>query len=529
MKIHADRKKEKRQGGRRNVRLTALCLCLMTVMLLACGCAGRTDSTAEEGVYTSLDELSGKRIGVQAGTILDGMARERISDAEILYFSSFPDIVVALKSNKIDAFPNGRMVLSQYLIEDDSLALLDEEIGTNPAAYVFPKTEKGSALKEQMDEFLAGLSESGELRRIEEMWCGRDESLKIMPDYTQLPDINGRLTFLTEGTYPPYSYVRGNIIAGYDVDIAARFCKEYGYALDVVNMSFEALMPAMAAGKGDFAASGIAVTEERKEIVYFSTPNIYDRIVFAVLKKDAASGSFLESVSNSFRKTFITEQRYKLFARGTCVTLVITVCSVIFGTLLGFALYLLCRNGNPVANRITGVFTWLIRGMPGVVLLMLLYYVIFGKVSISGVAVAVIAFSLTFGTAMYGMLLSGVRAVGRGQTEAACALGFSDRAAFFRLILPQAAQHFMPAYKSEIVALLKASAIVGYITVEDLTRMGDIVRYRTYEPFFPIISVAVIYFLLAWILTSVVKRVMDRIDPKKRTKEQILKGIDTHD
>ena len=506
-------------------------VCLFLFFLLPAAIMGCNEENKKEGKgrYTSISDLSGKRIGVQMGSIQDTMTREKIDNVEFLYFSSFPDMVVALKSDKIDAFPSGKMVLSQYMATDDSLTIVDGEIGRNPAAYLFPKTEKGKALRDQMNEFLAGLRESGELDRTEEKWCARDESGKTMIDYTTLPDINGKLTFLTEGSFPPYSYVRDGLVVGYDPDIAVRFCKEYGYALDIVNMNFEALLPAIAAGKGDFAASGIAITEERKQTMYFSDPNIYDRIVFAVLKKDKGSGSFLQSMSDSFRKTFITENRYLLILKGIANTLIINISSLIFGTLLGFALYLLCRNGNVFANKITGFFAWLIRGMPGVVLLMLLYYVIFGNVSISGLVVSVIAFSLTFGIAMYGMLVSGVKAVDRGQTEAAYALGFNDRDTFFHLILPQAAQHFMPAYKGEIVALIKASAIVGYVTVEDLTRMGDIIRSRTYEPFFPIISVAVIYFILSGIILWIANRLMDRIDYTKRSEEKILKGIKKHD
>ncbi len=517
----------------RGVARRIICICLLTIMftmaLPGCGDAGEGTSSGDgQGVYTSIEELEGKRIGIQTGTIFDGLVKKNIKNVELLYYGGFPDLVVALKSNKIDAFPGTHMVLSQYLNEDDSLTILDEEIGRNPSAYVFPKNEKGKALRDQMNEFLAGLRESGELSQIEDKWCSKDESEKVMIDYSALPNVNGRLVFLTEGTFPPYSYIRENITIGYDVDIAARFCKEYGYALDVVDMNFDALMPAVSAGKCDFAASGIAVTEERKEIVYFSEPNIYDRLVFAVLKNETGGGSFLESVSKSFRKTFITEDRYKLFAKGILVTLIINVCSIFFGTLLGFVIYLFCRNGNKIANKIANAVMWVIRGMPGVVLLMLLYYVVFGRISISGIVVSVIAFSITFGTAMYGMLLSGVRAVDPGQAEAAYALGFSDRSTFFHVILPQALAHFLPEYKGEIVALLKASAIVGYITVEDLTRMGDIVRYRTYEPFFPILSVAVMYFVLAYVLTKAVSLMLRHVDPKTRTEKEILRGLSTH-
>ncbi len=210
-------------------------------------------------------------------------------------------------------------------------------------------------------------------------------------------------------------------------------------------------------------------------------------------------------------------------------TLLITVLSVLFGTLLGFAVYLLCRNGNPVANKVTGACVWLVEGMPMVVLLMVLHYIVFKSIGIGGLAVAVIAFSLTFGAAMYGMLCSGVNAVDRGQTEGARALGYTDRQTFFRIILPQAAQHFLPGYKGQVVSLLKATAVVGYIAVQDLTKMGDIVRSRTYEAFFPLIAVTVIYFLLAALMIRIVEWIIGNINPKNRKPEQILKGVNTHD
>lgn len=209
--------------------------------------------------------------------------------------------------------------------------------------------------------------------------------------------------------------------------------------------------------------------------------------------------------------------------------MLITVLSMILGTLLGFAVYMCCRSGNVFANTMTRFFVWLIQGMPTVVLLMTLYYIIFGNVSINGVWVSVIGFTLTFGSAMHSMLCSGVAAVNKGQAEAAYALGFSDKRTFFKIILPQAALHFMPAYKAEIVSLIKATAIVGYIAVQDLTKMADIVRSRTYEAFFPLISVAVIYFILAGILAFLVKHIHIKIDPKHRKREQILKGVDAHD
>ena len=87
----------------------------------------------------------------------------------------------------------------------------------------------------------------------------------------------------------------------------------------------------------------------------------------------------------------------------------------------------------------------------------------------------------------------------------------------------------LPAYQGEITGLIKATAIVGYIAVQDLTKMGDIVRSRTYEAFFPLIAVTVIYFVLEGLLSFAVSRIRISIDPRKRRRERILKGVDMHD
>ena len=218
-----------------------------------------------------------------------------------------------------------------------------------------------------------------------------------------------------------------------------------------------------------------------------------------------------------------------LFVDGVLTTLLITVLSILFGTALGFGVFMLCRNGNAVAGGVTRFSVWLVQGMPMVVLLMILYYIIFGNVAINGIFVAVIGFTLTFGASVLGLLKMGVGAIDRGQYEAAYALGYSNRRTFFRVVLPQVIPQVLPAYRGEIVGLIKATAIVGYIAVQDLTKMGDLVRSRTYEAFFPLIAVTVIYFILEGLLGCLVSRLQLRTNPKKRTPESILKGVKFHD
>ena len=505
---------------------------------------GQGQNSASTTGYTSLSQLNGKRIGVQTGTSFDKAVFEQLPGAEVSYFNTKADLISALQTNKIDAYTVDEPVAKAQMQQNDRLTYIPEYMESFDFAYVFPKTDAGQALCDQFSEYLRTIRENGTMAEIEAKWFSEDDSLKTIADYKSFPATNGTLRMATEAMYEPFTYILNNNIVGYDIDIAVRFCETYGYGLEITDMSFDAVLPSVQSGKCDFGGAGITITEERKESVLFSEPNFSGGTVLVVLKAEsaaeqaqptaaaseaAAEPSFFDGIVSSFNKTFIRENRWKLFLEGIGTTMLITVLSILFGTLLGFGVFMLCRNGNPAANLVTRFCLWLVQGMPMVVLLMILYYVIFGSVAISGVAVAVIGFTLTFGAAVFGLLKMGVGAVDNGQYEAAYALGYSNRRTFFRIILPQALPHVLPAYKGEIVGLIKATAIVGYIAVQDLTKMGDIVRSRTYEAFFPLIAVTVIYFVLEGLIGFLVSRISVSFDPKRRKSADILKGVKTDD
>ena len=489
-------------------------------------------STQKSG--SGLEYLNGKRIGVQTGTSFDAMVKEKLPDAEIEYYNTKADLVAALTGNKIEAFAVDEPVAQLVMRENELITFLPEYLDEYDFALVFSKNEAGEMLRNQFNHFLGQLPD-GTLDALAIKWFGEDETAKTMPDITAISAKNGTLRLATESGYAPFEYVRDGKVVGYDMELAAMFCQACGYGLEIVDMNYDAVLPAVQTGKCEFAAAGISITPERAETVSFSEPNYSGGVVLAVLKADqlpaagTAEETFWDSVAASFTRTFIRENRWKLFLDGIGTTMLITLLAILFGTALGFLLFMLCRNGNPIANGATRFSMWLVQGTPMVVLLMILYYVIFGSVSISGIVVAVIGFTLTFGASVLGLLKMGVGMIDQGQYEAAYALGHSNRHTFFKIILPQAIPHVMPAYQGEIVGLIKATAIVGYIAVQDLTKMGDIVRSRTYEAFFPLIAVTVIYFLLEGLLGLAVSRIRVSMDPKKRKREKILKGVNVHD
>ena len=482
------------------------------------------------------DDYNGKRAGVITGSFHDSVIEEALPDSTVSNYNSYPDLINALKAGKIDYFLASTEVAGSLMAQDSELTALSDPVRVLDIGAMFAKDAHGDALRAQMDEFIGKLKADGTLDKIYDYW--QQPSHESTPvDMSGLTGQNGTLRFATSGTKVPISFVANGKIAGTDPDIAVRFCREYGYDIEVSTVDTSGIIPGIVTGMYDFSLSDMVITEERKENVSFSVPYHGTELLLMTLIPHPASpeaessgkNAFIQSLKDSFERTFLREERWRLFMKGVLTTLLITVLSIIFGTALGYVSFMLCRNGNPVANLISRFCLWLVQGMPMVVLLMILYYIVFGSVAISGVVVAVIGFTLTFGAAVFGLLKMGVGAVDGGQYEAAYALGYSNRRTFYRIILPQAIPHILPAYRGEIVGLIKATAIVGYIAVQDLTKMGDIVRSRTYEAFFPLIAVTAIYFVLEELLRAIISRIGVNYNPKRRKPEHILKGVNTDD
>lgn len=514
---------------RLKILFMALIIPAMIIAVVLSLCA---PALAEPKDYVTLRMLDGKRIGVQTGTTFDAITKASLPNASIKYYNSYADLVEALTSSKIDGFPADEPVLQMIAAENPKIKILDDHLQDFEFGVILPKSDEGASLKREFDDWISKAKASGDLEKLRNKWVTNPGDQKTIPDYESFSAPKGTLTMATEGAYPPMNYYRDNQLVGLEVDLAARFCESTGYGLNIVPMNFDAILPAVQSGKADFAIAGITITDERKESVLFSDPYYIGGTVMAILDRSNAgvgATSFFDGVVDSFVKTFIRENRWQMFMDGVGVTLAITLLSIIFGTLLGFIVFVLCRNGGRISNGIRGACMWLIQGMPGVVLLMILYYIVFGSFSIGGVAVSVVGFTLTFGTTVFGLLKMGVGAVDVGQREAAYALGYSNRKTFFKIILPQAMPHIVDPYKGEVVNLIKATSIVGYIAVQDLTKMGDIVRSRTYEAFFPLIAITIIYFALEGLLGLLVSRIAITVDPKRRTKDEILKGVVTDD
>ncbi len=517
------------KSGVKNSLAFYLTLLLTLVILLGSALPAAVFADSEEASMipknglSTIAQLDNKIIGVQTGVLYEDEIKDEIEGEEWLYYKMPNDMILALESNKIDAYLIEEVGFYAQRYEHPELMRFEEKAGQSEFAVIVGNNEKQDVLFEQIQEFIDAKEADGWLAQLYDYWVVNwNPNTCVISNVPETTGENGTVSIAIEGGYEPFSFESNGEFSGYDVEFMMNFCAAYGYNWDFQAMEFDSIAPACLSGKYDFGMN-IVVDEERAEASVLSDPYYVCDLVFVVEGEYEDEMGFFERLEYRFYKTFIREDRWKMFLEGVGNTMLITVASVLLGTLLGFAAYMACRHGNRLANGIMHVADWFFEGIPTVVFVMLLAFVLISKGSV--MLVSIIGFTLIFGCGMYDMLVVGCNAVPKAQTEASRAMGYSDAQSFFHIILPQAAQHFLPIYRNNVISLLKETSVLGYIAVRDLTKMGDLVRSRTYEAFFSLITIVIIYFVLEAILQMIMGRVQLIVDTRRRPKEDILKGI----
>lgn len=235
---------------------------------------------------------------------------------------------------------------------------------------------------------------------------------------------------------------------------------------------------------------------------------------------------FFSGIAASFTKTFITDNRWLHLLKGLGVTVEITLFAAILGICLGFLLAIVrssydmnllgrkCKTPGDyilkILNSISNLYITVIRGTPVVIQLMIMYFIIFAS-SRNGMLSAVLAFGINSGAYVAEIVRSGIMSIDRGQFEASRSLGFDYKSTMIHVILPQAFKNVLPALGNEFIVLVKETSVAGYVAIQDLTYVGNLIRSRTYEAFFPLITVAVIYLIIVLILSYFLKKLERRL------------------
>ena len=205
---------------------------------------------------------------------------------------------------------------------------------------------------------------------------------------------------------------------------------------------------------------------------------------------------------SSFFDTMISNQRWVLIVQGLGNTILIAVCAILIGTVLGCIFALMKISDSKILKFIAETYTTVLRGIPLATQLMIFYFVIFAPLGLNKLLVAILAYGINSGAYCTEIFRAGIQSIDNGQTEADRSLGLSKRQTLFNIILPQAVKAVLPTYTSEFIVLLKETSVASFIAVMDLTKAGDMIRNATYNAWVPLLTCAVIYLILTCGLTN---------------------------
>ena len=206
---------------------------------------------------------------------------------------------------------------------------------------------------------------------------------------------------------------------------------------------------------------------------------------------------------NKIYELLIESGMWKSVLSGLLVTLKISALSVLFGTILGAGICRLRMSRFRVLSRAAGFYIAVLRGMPVLMLLMMMYYVVFARSDMEADIIAVITFSLNSSAYFAELMRSALLASDKGQAEAARTLGFSRIQAFFLVTLPQAVDIARPVYESAVVNLIQWTSVVGYVTITDLTRVINTASSRTMQPVIMICLGMLLYLGIAYLVKAI--------------------------
>ena len=446
-------------------------------------------------------DLSGARIGVLTNLAQHTELPELFPDAEFLRYEELPSMCLALRSRKIDAMVCLEPGLDNLLARNPTFRELSVLPVRDSSAVAFsPDDDHMVAL---FNEFFAEMAGDGRLDAMRANWFGPDaphafyeaeggagEPLRVGIELGQ-----SGLTVMEDGEE-----------TGFEPELMRRFGDAVGRPVHFVEMTSTGMIPALMSGRVDALVDAITPTRDRSSSVLFSDPYYICNLHLVALDPDAHVRSH---PWRAIQENLFEDGRGRLILKGLGVTLLIVFFSIFLGSILGI---LLCRMRNsrrPGLRKAGHAWCEFIEGVPVVVLLLFMFYVVFAASTLGAIVVAIITYSLHFSAGACEAFLGGIKAVPRGQYEAGLALGFNHWESLRYVVIPQATRQILMQFKGKSVALIENTAIVGFIAIQDLTKVTDIIRSQTYNSLIPLVVVGVLYFLLARLICLGIEKLED--------------------
>ena len=531
--------------GKRIRRAEILLMLVFAAAILIPQLIGTPEKAASSqggGQWKTLEDLKGKTFVAVTGSDYIRVIQKEYPDSPIIYVDDWAAEDLHVVQGKADALVSEESSAKVIMETYPELCILPEELDTLRCCWAVNRSSFGKTLVGELDTYFNMLKENGTMAEIFQLWKNADTAPDHVDPLPESGQARGTIHAVSSLDWMPMVYEKNGNPCGIFIDLLYRFCAWAGYELEIDYVNVGTLEAGFNAGKYDLMAYGMTYREEALDRMYFTEP-IYEEPVYIMIHKDnyaytqtgreenpenpvSGAEAFFTNLKASFTRTFLTENRWKSILSGMGVTVALSALTAVFGTLLGILICALRISRRPFLTAFARIYIKAVQGVPILVLLLILYYIVFVRTPLTAFWVSVIGFSVDFSAYASETFRSGLEAVPPGQERAARALGFSRAKAFLQVVIPQAVIHILPVYIGQLVSMVKQTSVAGYISVTDLTRVSDIIRSRTYEAFFPLFLTAAIYFVLAWLLTSALKLLERRIDPLYR--RRTIRGVKMH-
>ncbi len=236
---------------------------VVSVLCTVTGCSAKED-------ITNLSQLSDKTFAIPTGTVADKLVLSKFPRAKFRYFNSVLDAAMAVRAGKADAAAYDEPILRNIAAKNPGLTVLPDMITTDN--YGFAVALENRALKATIDGVIAELKKDRTYEAMLNRWFPKSGSPAAMPDIPLNGDA-GVLKLGTAAITEPFSFMDDSRnIVGFDIELARHVARKLGKKLEIVNMDFGALLPALISGKVDMIAACITITAERAQKVLFSEP-----------------------------------------------------------------------------------------------------------------------------------------------------------------------------------------------------------------------------------------------------------------
>lgn len=468
-----------------------------------------TDNAEDVRYPKCWNDLIGSKVAVIMGSVSDDYLSAHQDSITLMRLSTTADVVAAVECGRADYGVLDKLEVPQKYLAQRNIKIMFEsaEVGGD-AAFVFNLDD--SALCRQYNDFFDSLCVCGRYDTIRSRWIECNFDNVKMPD---IPQPKGSPIYVaTLSTDPPFSYLKDGQWYGWEIEILKLFGQHIGRPMVFMDYSFAALITAVVKKRADMAAGYIFITEERARSVLFSKsygscPEV------CIGRMDGLAKSALstnEKFKDRVNENWFVENRWKMILEGLEVTIYISVGALLIGVVLGVLLCFFKIRSNKIACCLIRLFNGFMKGVPMLVILMIMFYLVLVNTKIPATMIATIAFALSVGSNLSEVFYNSIKSVDKGQKEAGLALGLSEYKCFKKIVLPLAIKKVIRPLKNEVLSLVKGTSIVGYIAIQDLTKMGDLIRSRTFDSFFPLFTITAIYLIFACLLNLMLAYLMKK-------------------